>query len=204
MEAFGGCDMRHTLKKILLGISLLIINNSVLAHGGVSVEQDKCVLTIGPYRMHFTGYQPESSGGQEFCEDIPVVGSAIIVLDYVDEALRSRMTSFKIIEKNSWSEAQSIEGDEQAKVVTDVPPQLYKRGSIKFDHKFAQPGYFVGFVTSQGESPEDKLISRFPFAVGYGASGAAGSNQTLIYGAVAAGLIAILGYFFIKSRKSIA
>jgi hypothetical protein len=196
--------MRQTLKQILLIITLSIVSNSVLAHGGVSVEQDKCVLTIGPYRMHFTGYQPESSGGQEFCEDIPVVGSAIIVLDYVDEALRSRMTSFKIIEKNSWSEAQSIDGDEQAKAIIDVPAQLYKRGSMKFDYKFTQPGYFVGFVTSQGESSEDKLISRFPFAVGYGASGVAGSNRTIIYGAIAAGLIALLGYFYMKSRKSIA
>lgn len=196
--------MRMKLIKIAWITAFALLSDLVFAHGGVAVEQDKCVLTIGPYRMHFTGYQPETSGGQEFCEDIPTASSAIIVLDYVDEALRNRMTSFKIIEKDSWSDAQSANGDEQAKVITDVPGQLYKRGSIKFDYKFTKPGYFVGFVTSQGESAEDKLVSRFPFAVGYGASGAAGSNQTLMYGAAAAGLLGLLAYFYTKNKKSIA
>jgi len=44
------------------------------AHGGLSLADDMCKLTIGPYTMHFTGYQPDSSQEKEFCEDIPATG----------------------------------------------------------------------------------------------------------------------------------
>ena len=30
---------------------------SAFAHGGVALEQDECVLRIGPNTMHFIGYQ---------------------------------------------------------------------------------------------------------------------------------------------------
>ena len=43
----------------------------VQAHGGLSLADDICKLTIGPYTMHFTGYQPEATQEKEFCEDIP-------------------------------------------------------------------------------------------------------------------------------------
>ena len=33
----------------------------VQAHGGLSLADDVCKLTIGPYTMHFTGYQPDST-----------------------------------------------------------------------------------------------------------------------------------------------
>ena len=29
---------------------------------------------IGPYNMHFTGYQPDNTRNKEFCEDIPSTG----------------------------------------------------------------------------------------------------------------------------------
>ena len=48
--------------------------------------------------MHFTGFQPEQSQSEEFCEDIPDVGSAIIVLDYIDKQLRDMAVDFRIIE----------------------------------------------------------------------------------------------------------
>ena len=51
----------------------------VQAHGGLSLADDICKLTIGPYTMHFTGYQPESTQEKEFCEDIPAVGRTVVV-----------------------------------------------------------------------------------------------------------------------------
>ena len=57
----------------------------VWAHGGLSMEQDMCKLTVGPYMMHFAGYQ-EDAQRTEFCEDIPHKGPTIVVLDMVDPA----------------------------------------------------------------------------------------------------------------------
>ena len=67
------------------------------AHGGVSIEKDLCVLQLGSFRMHFTGYQPARSGAQEFCEDIPYTGRAIIVLAAVDDVLRDMPLEIRIL-----------------------------------------------------------------------------------------------------------
>ncbi|MGH8646514.1 MAG: hypothetical protein ACREX4_19470 [Gammaproteobacteria bacterium] len=76
--------MRRLAVKISGGLLIMgLIAPNAFAHGGVSIEADKWVLKIGKYLMHFTGYQPENSGGEEFCEDIPSTGHAIIVMDFV-------------------------------------------------------------------------------------------------------------------------
>ena len=70
----------------------------VWAHGGLSMEQDMCKLTVGPYMMHFAGYQ-EDAQRTEFCEDIPHKGPTIVVLDMVDPALRDMPVEFRIVRK---------------------------------------------------------------------------------------------------------
>lgn len=196
-------------KKIVKGFKLfgallaaLFANTAVYAHGGVSIEFDTCVLQIGSYRMHLTGYQPETSGGEEFCEDIPATGNAIIVLDYVDDALRGMMTGVRVIEKDSWTAAQSPSGDDQAKTILDVPPKLYKAGSVKIERRFDKPGYFVGFLTAEKEGQE-KLVSRFPFSVGYGkgAMSAAGGGGYAMYGIIALVLVAGGTFYYLKQRQ---
>ena len=80
----------HSLKAALLGLMLAIgiplSTAQVQAHGGLSLADDICKLTIGPYTMHFTGYQPESTQEKEFCEDIPATGRTVVALDYIEEA----------------------------------------------------------------------------------------------------------------------
>jgi hypothetical protein len=184
--------------------ALLFANTAVYAHGGVSIEFDKCVLTIGSYRMHLTGYQPETSGGEEFCEDIPKTGNAIIVLDYVDNQLRNMMAGVRVIEKDSWAAAQSSSGDDQAKTIVDMPPKLYKTGSVKIERRFDEPGYFVGFLTAEKEGQE-KLVSRFPFSVGYGkgslSMAGGGSRMYAIYGIIALVLVAGGAFYYLKQRQ---
>lgn len=171
-----------------IGAFLLLVNATAWAHGGVSIEEDKCVLKIGNYLVHFTGYQPESGGSEEFCEDIPSTGHAIIVMDFVDPQLRKMDTSLRIVQTNSWSEAKAYTLGEEAKEITYLPPQKYQSGSIRFDHRFAEPGYFVGIMTAA--SDVGQLGSLFPFSIGYGigtfSGGAGGRNQLLvIFAAVA-------------------
>jgi hypothetical protein len=190
----------------LFGVLLaaLFANTAVYAHGGVSIELDTCVLKIGSYRMHLTGYQPETALGEEFCEDIPETGNAIIVLDYVDNQLRDMMTGVRVIEKDSWTAAQSPSGDDQAKTILDVPPKLYKAGSVKIERRFDKPGYFVGFLTAEKEGQE-KLVSRFPFSVGYGKGGLSmaggGSRMYAIYGIIALVLVAGGAFYYLKQKQ---
>ncbi len=125
------------------------------AHGGLALAEDMCRLTIGPYNMHFTGYQPDATRNKEFCEDIPATGRTVVVLDYMEDALRPLPTEVRII-KDTGSEQ-----DIQAITVLHLPPKIYPAGSVNFEYNFDKPGKFVGLVTVG-----DKHVSRFPFSVG--------------------------------------
>lgn len=176
---------------------LMMVSTPASAHGGVSIEEDQCILRIGPYKMHFTGYLPEVAPEKEFCEDIPAVGRAIIVLDYLDTALRELATGVRIVEAESWTAAQAAVENAQRPTVLHRLPKTYKTGTLQIEHQFDKPGYFVGLVTVQGDRQE-QLVSRFPFSVGRKATSQA--PYTL---AVMALLLASLGaiYYFYQSRK---
>lgn len=173
------------------------------AHGGVSIEFDKCVLKIGSYLMHFTGYQPETSGGTEFCEDIPQAGHAIIVMDFVDTQLRKLDADLKIVQADSWPAAQAYKPGDKGKEVLYYPAKKYQGGSITVDYNFPEPGYFVGIVTAEGANHE-KIASLFPFSVGYGIgafSGSKGGNMTMIL--VGGGVVLVIAgvAYFLRSKR---
>ncbi|HTT39323.1 MAG TPA: hypothetical protein VMH32_16830 [Burkholderiales bacterium] len=132
------------------------------AHGGLSMDEDKCKLRVGPYTMHFVGYQPESpSGPREFCEDIPETGRTIVVLDYLNDELRDLPTEVRIV-RDTGSQAKLDDI-----TVLHLPPKRYASGSLNFEVNFQEPGKFVGLVTV-GE--QNKMVSRFPFSVGRSSS----------------------------------
>lgn len=135
----------------------VLFSTQVLAHGGLSMAEDMCKLTIGPYMMHFTGYQPEQTQAKQFCEDIPGTGNTVVVLDYIEPELRSLPLELRII-KDTGSE-ENIE----TITVLHLPPKVYSSGSVDFQFNFDKPGKFVGLVTV-GEKQEH--VSRFPFSVG--------------------------------------
>jgi hypothetical protein len=140
---------------LMLAIGTPFFSTQAQAHGGLALAEDMCRLTIGPYNMHFTGYQPDNTRNKEFCEDIPATGRTVVVLDYMEDALRPLPTEVRII-KDTGSEQ-----DLQAITVLHLPPKVYPAGSVNFEYNFAQPGKFVGLVTVG-----DKHVSRFPFSVG--------------------------------------
>lgn len=131
----------------------------VQAHGGLALAEDMCILTVGPYRMHFTGYQPLSQE-EEFCEDIPEVGKTVIALDYVQEELRPMTTEVRIIRDTG------SEDNLDAITVFHLAPKVYPSASITVDHVFSEKGKFVGLVKVSSGTQE--YLSRFPFSVGEG------------------------------------
>ena len=127
------------------------------AHGGLSIDDDMCKLRLGPFNMHFTGYQPAINGNREFCEDIPKVGHTIVVMDAMDPELREMPIEVRIIRDT---------GDERqldAITVAHLPPKIYESGSVPLEYSFTTPGRFVGLVTA---GDQGQYTSRFPFSVG--------------------------------------
>ena len=145
------------------GLCLLMLaigasfSTEVQAHGGLALAEDMCRLTIGPYNMHFTGYQPDNSRNKEFCEDIPATGRTVVVLNYMEDALRPLTTEVRVIRDTG------SEQDLQAITVLHLPAKVYPAGTVNFEYNFDKPGKFVGLVTVGGPK---ELVSRFPFSVG--------------------------------------
>ncbi|MCP9448166.1 MAG: hypothetical protein NNA22_11450 [Nitrospira sp.] len=166
------------------------LSTEVHAHGGLSMAEDMCKLTVGPYMMHFTGYQPTSTQEKQFCEDIPATGETVVVLDYIEQELRGLPTEVRII-KDTGSE-----NNLDAITILHLPPKVYPNGSINFTYTFEQPGKFVGIVTV-GEDP--KYVSRFPFSVGE--LNVASKLLNIYMVPVAALLLVGAIFFFVRDRR---
>jgi len=124
-------------------------------HGGLAMDQDQCKLTLGPYQMHFAGYQLDAQRS-EFCEDIPRTGETIIVLDAVDSVLRDIPIEVVIARRRA-------DVNDASDVAYRLPPQVYPKGTLTLRHHFQEPGDFVGVVYA-GEKRQHTAV--FPFSVG--------------------------------------
>ena len=85
----------------------LIAPYNAYAHGGVKLEQDECVLKIGPNTMHFIGYQ-RTGEEQEFCEDIAKTGPTIIALTAVSPDLRDMAIGIRVVKDVGEEEEKPI------------------------------------------------------------------------------------------------
>lgn len=141
----------------LVLFAVLLVGGEAHAHGGLSMDKDYCKLRIGPHLMHFTGFQPEGDYSREFCEDIPATGPTIIVLDFIDDALRDMPTEVRIIK------ATGDETDLDRATVFHLPPKIYSTGSLSLDYTFTDAGDYVGLITV-GDG-DHQMVARFPFAV---------------------------------------
>ncbi len=166
-------------------LSTLALVSQAQAHGGVSIDQGQCIMKIGPDTMSFTGYQPAKSR-EQFCDDIPDIGSTIIVLDAQQDELRDMALDIRVLRNVG---QKSDNDDMEANTEIYVPPKKYRTGTLNFEYNFKDKGNFIGLVTAKSDDGKKVYVSRFPFAVGETAT----KNFTItaffsIFGIVAFGL----------------
>ncbi len=90
----------------ILLFALFFCAPSLYAHGGRTIDQDRCVFRTGGMLMHFTAYQPSTSVKDELCRDLPSTNSTIVIIDLVDEALRN--IPINIVVKSEAEEAITV------------------------------------------------------------------------------------------------
>ena len=163
------------------------------AHGGLAMAEDMCKLTVGPYMMHFSGYQPEATYSEQFCEDIPKTGHTVVVLDYIEKELRTLPLEIRIIQDTG------TEQDLQAVTVFHKPAQVYPSGSVDFEYTFDKPGKFVGLVTV---SDKEQYVSRFPFSVGESKAIMRSLSSIYMVPVAAVVAVALIVFFTMGRRKS--
>lgn len=188
--------LKSTVACLLL-TTAVTFSAQVQAHGGLALADDVCKLSIGPYTMHFTGYQPDSTQEKEFCEDIPSTGRTVVALDYIEDALRPMPTEVRVIRDAAGDGGVNVdEKNLDAVTILHLPPKVYSNGSITFEHNFSQPGKFVGLVTINDAGKQ--VVSKFPFAVGEPKK-----TSPYLIGGIAAAIGAIAVFFFLRRpRKS--
>ncbi len=187
-------SLRFSLKLVTVLCLMLAIGTPRSAHAQHFHELDKnfCILKFGPYGMHLTEYQPDTSDRQELCGDIPSTGRTVIVLDFIEGELRSLPVEVRVI-KDTGSEQ-----DLQAITVVHVPAKVYTGGFINFEHSFSQPGKFIGVITVHGK---EEHVARFPISVGEGGV----VSHLMHYMMVIVPIVAIAGgaaiFFLVRGRR---
>ena len=160
-----GLMTRHRLAAIamcfggVLGISLS--TTGAQAHGGVKLEQDECVMQLGPNTLHFIGYQ-RSGEEQEFCQDIAQTGPTVIALSAVSPELRDMAIGVRVV-KDVGEAAEKANPD--AITIVNIEPKVYRNGILTFEHDFKDAGRYVALVTVRDDLGNE-WVTRFPFGVG--------------------------------------
>lgn len=185
-----------------------------LAHGGVSYDKDSCVMKIESYKMHFTGYQPETAKAAEFCEDIPEEGKAIVALDQVDKSMRTMAMDFRVIKDSKklgvTAQYEQLGGDKdiEADTIYYKKPAAYEHGSVQIDFT-APKGNYIGIVTLRDPvtnavlldpNTKKELITVFPFSMGFAPDRR--TRNMIIIGLGVAGILGGIAYFSFFRGKS--
>ena len=183
----------HTLKSLALFL-IYLLPNQLLAHGGVFVEDDLCVIQIGFFKAHFTIYQPEIAGNKEYCEDIPNTGTSLFILDYLHESLNTLPVDFRIIKNvtdhgraTTWQHLSAINDLEQHTVYYQ-PDMVVLNGTLEAEYNFTETGHYVGIVTTRQPGNQKIYRAVFPFKVGV---------STLGYLPLFIGLILLVELFYL-------
>jgi hypothetical protein len=183
------------IRGIAAWLLAMALSAAAHAHGGVGMQDNRCVLRIGPDIMFFTGYQPQNSR-EEFCDDIPTTGQTVVVLDMQDSELRDMLTEIRIIrDEGNHIKMNGLPFLTDAELaspqlldpvtITHVLPKTYPTGTLNFEHTFPENGKFIGIVTVKNAHGQT-YVSQFPFSVGQTLGKSFGIYVSLVVALVAA------------------
>lgn len=161
-----------TIASLLAASWLGLSSAPARAHGGVVLEEDICVIKMGFLSAHFTIYQPETRASEEFCEDIPDVTQTVFVMEYLHASLREMPLDFRIIRDVTgvgvfarWEDVAAVE-DLDAATVFYEPAAVRDEAVFTVEHRFDEPGWYIGIVTTTYPDTGRTYETVFPFEVG--------------------------------------
>ena len=128
----------------------------------------KCLVANDFYAVHFTALQTgrQSSEGTDFmkyCQEVPVTGLTFLTIDMLDRDVRQIPISLKVVQE----ELDANGNPQNQKVLSEVPPRIYKNGTADTRHEFTQPGHYAliaEFGEPDGMVTEDDRL-RIPFTI---------------------------------------
>jgi hypothetical protein len=190
--------VHRILSLCLLFFAASLVPGEVLAHGGVVEEDDLCVIKVNYLRAHFKVYQPQTSGLEQFCEDLPLASQSVFVMEYQHDSLSMMNVDFRIIRdttgKGRFARLEDVEeiADIEAVTVYYNPP-IVEPDVYSISHEFVEEGDFIGIVSARHPDTNKLYTAVFPFEVGFTGLG---------YWPFIIGLLVLiqLQYFFMTGR----
>jgi hypothetical protein len=187
---------------IFASLFALLLSAPVWAGGGMVLREDKCIIQIGFYEAHFTAYQPQTRGNEQFCQELPDVGETLFVLDYLHGSMKEVPIDFRIIKDvtdlGKYVRMSDIEAIDDLNPLTVFyrEPTVHSDASLSVEHTFAAPGNYIGIVTA-GHPTKDAIYSAvFPFTVGK-----TDYTRLMLYALLIAWSMS-LAYIFVRRRRA--
>jgi len=66
------------------------------ARGALTLNQDVCLLYIGPDYAYFSAYDPEKPR-KRYCEEAPSTGVTVFAIDFAQEEMREMKVAFRLL-----------------------------------------------------------------------------------------------------------
>ena len=171
-------------RNLLSFLSLFLLAQVAWGHGGVSSAGERCMMyvykpgtpvsqiTQSQLKANFTGYQPERRASQNFCDDVPYLGKALFVIDFLSPELRTMNVDFRILEDTNNTEwdttFESLGGREALEQATiyHTESEQHERGIIQAQYSFDVKDVYIGLVEARDARTGQLYVSVFPFGVG--------------------------------------
>ncbi|MFT4863432.1 MAG: hypothetical protein ACI95C_002663 [Pseudohongiellaceae bacterium] len=157
---------------LALAALLAVLPGVSFGHGGVAFNGDNCVININFLTAHFTVFQPEGRGAEEYCEDIPDVARSVFVMEYLHDLLEEMEIDFRIVKDindvgqyATWDDILDIV-DLEAATVYYEPPRVEQGGFYTASYEFEERGTYIGVVTAQHPTEDRHYNAVFYFQVG--------------------------------------
>lgn len=157
----------------LIGLAIFfVLPGNALAHGGVVDDGDLCLINIGYLQAHFKIYVPEETRHEDYCEDIPVRGESVFVMEYVHDGLSEAAIDFRIIRnvtgKGTFANLDDIEAIDDLEAVTiRYEPPMIVPDVFTMLQSFEEDGEYIGIVSARRTDTQKVYTAVFPFEVGY-------------------------------------
>lgn len=120
---------------VFIGLVILlfsVISSNAFAHGGATMDQDKCAFRTAGKLVHFTAYQPVETYTKELCKSVVTAEKTILVFDFVDESLRTIPIQLQIDKIDPVSK--------EAIDFLTLPERLYSSGTTNIEIKNIEKG----------------------------------------------------------------
>jgi hypothetical protein len=143
---------------IAVAFAMFFYTSNAIAHGGVTIDQDRCVFQAEGHSIHFTAYQPSFSKTKELCRTINSVSDTILVIDFVEEALRK--LSIELVLKKQIDDDSFVE-----QLVLDK--KVYSTGTAKIAMTDVEDGIYRLYTNVQTAKHKHESKPSRQHGVGY-------------------------------------